>query len=96
MKAWYTVLQGTVQLEPEYDFGVWPKDSEIIVTYCGPEMVQTATDKEDSIIKRLEAGLISKKEAIMELRGVDEVKAMEIMKEIDSNDQLQIIDQNAN
>ena len=32
----------------------------------------------------------------MELRGVDEVKAMEIMKEIDSNDQLQIIDQNAN
>lgn len=96
MRAWYTVIRGTVQLEPEYDFGEWPEESEVIVTYTGPEMVQTATDKEDSIIKRLEAGLISKKEAIMELRGVDKDMALKIMKEIDNNDQLQIIDQNVN
>lgn len=96
MKAWYTVLRGTVSLSQEYDFGAWPEESELMVTYCGPEMVQTATDKEDSVIKRLESGLISKKEAIMELRGVDDTKAMEILSEIDGNDQLNNIDQNAN
>jgi hypothetical protein len=96
MKAWYTVLQGTVALSPEYDFGVWPQDSELMIKFSGPEMVQTETDKEDSVIKLLEAGLISKKEAIMKLRGVDEAMAEQVLKEIEMNDQVNLIDQNVN
>jgi hypothetical protein len=85
IRAWYQVTVGTKMLDDKYNFGVWPENSELSVNFHRPEMIETESDKEDSVIKRLDAGLISKTEAIMELRGVDELKAKEIVAGMDDN-----------
>jgi hypothetical protein len=46
-------------------------------------MVQTEAEKQDSVIKLMDAGLLSKEEAIMQIRNVDQEKAKEILSEID-------------
>lgn len=82
LRAWYTVLNGTLALDDELSFGEWPESIELHVMFSKPEVVQTKADTEDSVIKRLEAGLISRLEAIMELRGVDEDKAKLILEQM--------------
>ena len=63
-----------------------PEDSYLEIKYNGPEMVLGEGEKLDVITKRKELGLISRVEAIMEDRGVDKNSALEIMKEIDTED----------
>jgi hypothetical protein len=46
-------------------------------------MIRTEADKEESVIRRLENGLVSKREAIMELRECDADKAEDIIEEIE-------------
>lgn len=92
IRAWYNATVGTALLDDAYNFGQWPENSKVMVQFSGPEIIKTDSDKEDSVIKRLENGLISKEEAIMELRGVDLDKAREISLAIDQNNQPQIID----
>lgn len=70
MGAWYSVANGTDALDQKYSFGVWPVDAELIVKFMGPEIVQTEADKQDSVIKLLDAGLISRAEAISRLEGI--------------------------
>lgn len=80
ISAWYGVLNGTENFA--YGFGQWPIDAELYVKFMGPEVIKTDSDKEESVIKRLDAGLISKAEAIAELRDISleeaEQKALEI------------------
>jgi len=83
MKAWYSVLQGTSMLDPEYDFGVWPEASEIYVNYSTPQLLETKKDVEESVIKLLENGLITKLDALMRIHGVDEPKAKEMLAQIE-------------
>ncbi len=85
IRAWYDVISGTETLEDEYNFGAWPMDSEVIVKFMGPEVVKTEADKEDSVIKRLEAGLISRIEAIAEIRGISLEDAQGIVASIDGS-----------
>lgn len=84
--AWSNALQGTDALPPKLQGGELPIDAELTVQFCKPEFIKTAAEAEDSVIKRMEAGLISRKEAIMELRGVDEEKAEEILAELDEEE----------
>jgi len=93
IRAWYGAIVGTPLLKDKYSFGVWPEESEVSVNFIGPELINTQSDKEDSVIKRIESGLISQVEGIMELRGVSEEKAQEILLKIDENNQPQLIDQ---
>lgn len=83
-RAWYSVTVGTSMLDEKYNFGTWPEESEVTVKFMGPEVVQTESDKEDSVIKRLDAGLISKVEAVMEIRNCDEETASKIVAEMDA------------
>lgn len=85
--AWYNAIRGTDMLYPEYDFGAFP-DAELTVNFSAPSMVQTAHDTEDSVIRRLDSGLMSKVEAIMELRNVDEPTATDLLKKINAADVL--------
>jgi hypothetical protein len=62
------------------------------VQFFKPQMLQTETEKEDSVIKLLDAGLLSRNEAIQDLRGVDEDKAQEIIDRIDEGDILKAPD----
>jgi hypothetical protein len=93
LRAWYQVVVGTPMLDDSLNFGVWPENASMEVYFSGPEMLSTEKDKEDSVIRRLENGLISKAEAIMELRGVDEQKAKEIANAIDGLDENNSIEQ---
>lgn len=82
-KAWYQVIVGTPMLDQKYNFNAWPEDTKIFVSFSSPEIIQTESEKQDSVIKLLDAGLLSKEEAIMTLRKVDAEKAREILSEID-------------
>lgn len=57
-------------------------DVELNIQFQKPQMVQTKAELEDSVIKQMENGLITKKEALMKLRDIDEDKAQEILEEI--------------
>lgn len=89
MRLWYNEINGTDALEQEYSFGAWPDELELNVKFLGPEVVQTESDKEDSVIKRLEAGLISKVEAIAELRNISIDEAGKIANDIDGNNKME-------
>lgn len=87
IRAWYSVTVGTEVLDEKYNLGSWPEESQIRVKFLGPEIVQTDSDKLDSIIKKLDAGLITKAEAIAELKEIPLDEAEEKAKEIE-DDQL--------
>ena len=82
IKIWLNVLSGSDQLDKKY-WGKINEDSEISVEFYKPEMVQTESEKVSNIERKIDLGLMSKKEAIMELREIDDDdKAIEILKEI--------------
>lgn len=83
IREWYTVIRGTALLDQEYDFGEWPEDAEMCVKFAQPQMIRTEADKEASVVYRLENGLMSRVEAIEELRGVSKDEAQKIADEID-------------
>lgn len=87
IRAWYNAIYNTDALLPKYKFGAWSMDTELCVKFEGPEVIQTETDKEDSVIKRLDAGLISKAEAIAELRDIPIDQAINIVKDIELENQ---------
>jgi hypothetical protein len=83
IKAWCNILKGSDKLDKKYWMTV-PKESEINVEFYKPEMMQTETELVSNIERKLDLGLMSKKEAIKELRSIeDDKKAMEILKEIE-------------
>jgi len=82
-RSWYQVIAGTDMLDQRLNFGAWPDTIIQTVKFSGPEMVRTEADREESVARRLEAGMLSRVEAIMELREVDRDKAVEILLEID-------------
>lgn len=83
MKAWSNLYQGTDVLDEDLRIASIPEEMEMTVNYVKPEAVQTKTEIEDSTIKLIDSGLITKKRAIMDLYGFDEDQAEEFLKEID-------------
>ena len=91
MVKWSNVFQNVIDdrvFRSELKLATITKDSFIDVQFNEPSVVQTVSEREDSSIKLIEAGLKSRKEAIMDLRGVSEDKAEEIIREIDELDAL--------
>jgi hypothetical protein len=83
IKAWLKVLSGDKQLDNKYQVGTISEDSEIEIEFHKPEMIVTETEKLANIETKLENGLMSKREAIMDLRDIDDKdKANEILREI--------------
>lgn len=86
LRTWSNVLQtvrGPLELRPELRGGVVSESVELNVVFKTPEMVQSQGEKEDSNIKLIESGLRSRKMAVMDIYGVDEERAEEIISEID-------------
>jgi hypothetical protein len=94
MVDWNNVMQpvsGEGELAPELK-GVQISDKvSMEVKYDEPTSVQTQSEKEDSTIKLLDAGLISKQDALMRMFGYDEEKAIEELAEIQA-EQMQLAD----
>jgi hypothetical protein len=89
----------TMPLEDELRLATLPDDVDVMVNFARPENVQTKIESEDSVIKRIENGLISRAEGISELRGIDETSAAMVVKKIDQEAMLLNVDrdqENAN
>jgi hypothetical protein len=89
MRAWSNEMQSATDegaLDEDIR-GVQISDKvEISIKFEEPTSVQTQSEKEDSVIKRLDAGLMTKKSALMELYGYDEDKADEELAELEGKD----------
>lgn len=94
MVKWSNLFQGATTpsafgvepLIPELQLATLPEDVNMSVLFHSPATVQTKTEKEDSVMKLMDAGLMSRTEAIMELREVEKEKAEEILANIDEEE----------
>lgn len=86
MRDWYEVIRGTDKLDEKYNFGEWAENVYVCTRFAQPQIVQTQSEKEASVVYRRENGLMSRTEAIMELRGVSKDEAERIISEIDAGD----------
>jgi hypothetical protein len=88
MKSWSNVMQGVRgdgELIPDLQVATISPSTDIEeINFNRPEIIQTKAEQEDSVIKLVQEGLMSKSEAIMELRGVDEDSAKLIIDKIES------------
>jgi len=77
-------LQGTNFFTPQLKGPNIPETVYMEVEFAGPEKIQSTEEKESSIIRRLEAGLISRAEAIAEDRDIELDEAQALIPTIDS------------
>ena len=86
-KKWNNLFFGTTQKILDF---IIPEESQVEVTYHAPVMAMTQTEKTDNIIKRKEAGLMSRVEAVAEDRGISKEQAEYIVEEMDNEDMAMI------
>lgn len=90
--AWNNILQDAtdpkIALDDKLKNGQINTDCTLEVSFNEPGLVQTKQDKEDSVIKLIKERLLSRKEAIMQLRDVDKDMAEEILAEIEEDDEI--------
>ncbi len=84
VRAWNNRLQGTALLDEKYQGSEIPEETKLVSQFQGPQLVQTKTETEDSVIKRYEAGLCTLEAALMELYGIDEAAATKMAEEINA------------
>jgi hypothetical protein len=83
IKAWLRVLDGSGMLDNKYRVGNISDMSEISVEYYKPEMIQTESEMLANFQTKIDLGVMSKVDAIMELRGIeDRDQAKELLEEI--------------
>jgi hypothetical protein len=84
LKTWNNYLIGTVDgFSSDKVKMMIPDDVEVDVKFHEPMQVMTQEEKENSVQKRLELGLLSRVAAIQELYNVTEEQAMQMIQEID-------------
>jgi hypothetical protein len=74
----------------KYKISTIPEDADVEIEFKKPEMVQTESEKIQSIRDKIELNLITQTEAIMMDRNVSEEAAIEIKKQIDAESQQQL------
>jgi hypothetical protein len=93
MVLWSNVFQGVppeIGLKEDLNVASINDDAYVDIVFNKPEMIRTKSEQEDSIIKRLNEGLMSKVEAISELREIDEDAAKEVIEKI-KEDQMDLV-----
>lgn len=89
VKAWHNQLRQADVLDPKYITAELPEDSEVEIEYSGPEMIQSEKEKLENIDAKVELGLMSVVEALMEIRNVDRKEAEKILKQIKEDQELE-------
>lgn len=83
MVKWHNVMREVQDgLSVKVDGPAIPDDSEVMVNYGGPDMVQSKKEHLDWIEQQMNIGLMSSVEAIEALREVDEESAKNILSKI--------------
>ncbi len=91
IKAWLRVLNGSDKLDKKYQI-ILPEDSEIMVEYDKPEMIQTPGEMLTNWEKEYDLGLTSKVRYLMDTRSISREDALEELKQV-SNDEKEIYDE---
>ena len=81
VKAWHNVSLGTDLLESKYQSANISEDSELMISFGGPEMIKSENERIDAWMKRIEAGEATVVDMVMDMRGVTKEQALEILKE---------------
>jgi len=85
-KKWQLASSNNDLLSEEFKVRGIPDSSEVSVQFEEPEMIQTQTEREDSQIKLLEAGLTTKKAAIAMIHGINDTAAEEMLEQIEKEE----------
>jgi hypothetical protein len=89
MVSWSNLLQGVTdeqfKLEDKLNIARVNDKAEISIKFNKPQMLQSEVEKEDSVIKKMDKGLMSRVEAIMEIREVEREEAEKIVTQIDED-----------
>lgn len=88
VKVWLNTLAGTGILEDKYNAGFIPEESEISISFAGPEQVQSEKEKLDNYIAQLDAGLMSKAEVVSKIRNISLDEAKNILSDIEEENNL--------
>lgn len=84
IKKWNNYLVSTSDGLPlNVEKKIIPESTTMTTKFYEPMQVMTTEEKENSVQRRLEMGLLSRKEAMVELYGVDEDKAQDMISDID-------------
>ncbi len=78
IKAWMNELNNTDLLEDKYK-SVIPENATMSIEYAKPEEMISQAEQLDIIERKMDLGLIGKKEAVMELNNMDEEQATEYL-----------------
>lgn len=91
--AWNRVLKNSNQLKSKYQLGLVSEDSEVSVVYNKPEMIQTETEKIDTMDKKINVlGTRSKVDAIMEEYEItDRGVAKKKLEELDEENKITVV-----
>lgn len=85
IRLWSNHMQDVTdesKLDDELLLARIPDDVELSMRFAQPVAVETPSEVRERVRENLELGIMTKKEAIMELREVDEERAEEIMREV--------------
>lgn len=85
IKAWLKVLNGSKILDKKYQI-ILPEDSEVIVEYDKPEIIQTPSELLMNFEKEYDLGLTSKVRYLMETRKMSREDALEELKQINMDE----------
>ena len=85
---WNDAYIGTDLLDPQYQLGKISEDANFSINFSKPESVQTKSEMEDSAIKLLDKGLMTKIDAIKIVHGVNDEIAEEMLEEIKADKEL--------
>ena len=73
----------TEPLDPMLRLAMLPDDTTVEVNFKTPEGLQTKAEKRQDVLEQLDNGLMSRSEAIMELRGLNQQDAVRAIQKID-------------
>ncbi len=91
IRDWSNLFQGVQDgLDEKFNVSRLNENIEMEIQYQKPTLEQSKEEKEASVERLLKMGLLSKKEAIMELREVNEEMAEEILKEIEDDKRIRV------
>lgn len=84
IKAWNNLAANTNLLEKEYTVGIIPETASVDVKFTEPSSSITDTEILANIEKKLDLGLMSRSEAMQELRGIESNEADDLIEKIDN------------
>ena len=91
IKSWLNVMRTSSDLDDKYKMSLISEKSEVSTLFERPEMIQTESEQLTNIKQKLELGLISEVEALMEVHGLDRKAAEERLEQIREDEDAQML-----